>query len=263
MKIKGIDYFVAVYEMDQQGYPEYLAHFVDFHALNTFIRDNADNPKYAKASLCYSFVENIDGEPAPFSWVQAFQFEEFSAEQMEQEIEIFIEDLEIQGDLDKKVDEFSKEIHYMGEDTDYMAKRHHLADIAYVCPSCIRPVEDCHCSLYPYYLVQIDKAMVPIIRKLNAKGYKTTGCCAGHPDQEDFLASGIYIAFAEDYDFDEPFPEGAQYSKARHTIMFMPNVEGYDNLVKFQEQTLDKLSDWVDMLFALDELDCSYDDEDK
>ena len=51
MKIKGIDYFVAIYEMNPDGFPEYLAHFVDFHALNAFIRDNTDNPKYKNYNL--------------------------------------------------------------------------------------------------------------------------------------------------------------------------------------------------------------------
>ena len=261
MKIKGIDYFVAIYEIGQDGLPEYLAHFEDFYALNTFIRDNADEPKYKNASLNYSFVENIDGEPDSFSWVQSFEFEEFTEEQMKREIELFIEDEEDQKEHWKKVDEFSREIHYMGEAADYTKKRNHLAEITYVCPSCIRPIEDCRCALYPYYLVQIDKLMVPIIRELNEKGYKTTGCCAGHPEQEEFAVSGIYIAFAEEYDFDEPFPDGARYSKSRHTIQFTPDVEGYHNLVKFQKETLYKLSDWAEMLFAIDEFDCMYDDE--
>lgn len=261
MKIKGIDYFVAIYEIDQDGLPEYLAHFEDFHALNAFIRDNANNSKCKNASLSYSFVENIDGEPDAFSWVQSFEFEEFSAEQIEHEIELFIEDEEENAEHWKKVDEFSREIHYTGETADYLKKQHHLADIAYVCPSCIRPVEDCRCSLYPYYLVQIDKLMVPIIRELNEKGYKTTGCCAGHPEQEEFIVSGIYIAFADEYDFDEPFPKGARYSKSRHTLQFTPDVEGYDNLVKFQEETLYKLNDWAEMLFAVNEFNNAYDDE--
>lgn len=180
---------------------------------------------------------------------------------MEHEIKLFIEDEEEQAEYQKTVDEFSREIHYMGENADYMKKQHHLADIAYVCPSCIRPVEDCRCALYPYYLVQIDKLMVPIIRELNEKGYKTTGCCAGHPDQEEFVVSGIYIAFADEYDFDEPFPEGVRYSKSRHTIHFTPNAEDCDDLMKFQEETLDKLLYWAEMLFAVDEYDNMYDDD--
>lgn len=261
MKIKEIDYYVAIYEMDQDGFPEYLAHFEDFYALNAFIRDNVNNPKYKNASLSYSFVENIDGEPDSFSWVQSFEFVEFSAEQMEHEVELFIEDEEENAEHWKKVDEFSKEIHFRGESADYTQKQQHLSDIVYVCPSCIRPVEECRCALYPYYLVQIDKLMVPIIRELNEKGYKTTGCCAGHPEQEEFVASGIYIAFAEEYDFDEPFPEGARYSKSRHTLQFIPDVNGYDNLVKFQEETLYKISDWAEMLFAVDKFDCLCEDQ--
>ena len=48
MRIKEIDYYVAIYEMDQDGFPEYLAHFEDFYALNAFIRDNVNNPYIQK-----------------------------------------------------------------------------------------------------------------------------------------------------------------------------------------------------------------------
>ena len=60
MKIEGIDYFIAIYETGENRFPEYIAHFSDFYALNDFIR-NADSVKYKNRELSYSFVENIDG----------------------------------------------------------------------------------------------------------------------------------------------------------------------------------------------------------
>jgi len=261
MKINDVDYFVGLYEMGEDGFPEYVAHFEDFYALNAFIRDNASNPRFTSAKLSYSFVENIDGEPSAYSWVQNIEFKEFTPAQMQQEVDLFIEGEEEQAEHWKKVDEFSKEIHYFVPDGDYKEKQHHLADLAYVCPRCLRTVDDCRCPVYPGYLVQIDKLMVPIIRELNEKGYKTTGCCAGHPAEDNFVVSGVYIAFAKNYDFDEPFPKGAKYSKSGHTVQFTPDVEGYDNLVRFQQETLDALSDWAEMLFAIDEFDCAYDEE--
>ena len=92
--------------------------------------------------------------------------------------------------------------------------------------------------------------MLPIIRELNEKGYKTTGCCAGHPS-EGYL--NIYICFAEDYDFDEPFPDGGRYSKSKHSISYTVSAEDCDNLADFQRGTLYKLSDWAEMLFELEE----------
>lgn len=91
--------------------------------------------------------------------------------------------------------------------------------------------------------------MVPIIRELNSKGYRTTGCCAGHLEEDEFKTTGIYIAFAEDYDFDEPFPRGGKYIKTKHAIQYVPSVEDHDNLSAFQSETLAKLEDWAEMLF--------------
>jgi hypothetical protein len=104
--------------------------------------------------------------------------------------------------------------------------------------------------------------MVPIIRELNAKGYKTKWCCAGHPEEED-SSHAIYISFAEEYDFDEPFPAGGKYSKAWHKIEYIPSVEGYESLVKFQTDILYKLQDWAEMLLGVNFWeDCDEEDED-
>lgn len=262
MIINNINYFVGLYIMGADGFPDYEAHFEDFYALNAFIRENADNPKYTSNQMCYSFVENIDGEPDAFSWVSNIKWQVFSEEEIKTEIDNFIEDEKENAEHWAKVDEFSREIHYHEDGSDYKKKQHHLKDIAYVCPQCIRGVEDCRCESYPYYLVQIDKLMVPIIRELNSKGYKTAGCCAGHPEDDAFKVSGIYIAFAEEYDFDEPFPEGGKYSISRHTIQYTPNEDNYDDLVGFQMDVLQRLEDWSEMLFENGFFDDVEEDED-
>ena len=249
MVINGIDYYVGLYIMGADGFPEYEAHFEDFHALNAFIRENADNPKYTNNQMCYSFVEDIDGEPDAFAMFRAV-------------IEVAREMMAEQKEEDARVDEFSKEIHYHEDGVDYQKKQRHFDDIAYVCPHCLRTVDDCRCALYPWYLAQIDKLLVPIIRELNSKGYKTTGCCAGHPQDEEFKGSGVYIAFAEDYDFDEPFPDGGKYSKSKHTISYIPAEEDYDNLVDFQMNVLQRLEDWAEMLFEINFFDDAEEDED-
>lgn len=249
MKIEGIDYFIAIYETGENGFPEYIAHFSDFYALNGFIR-NPDSAKYKDKELSYSFVENIDGEPGAFSWTAPLEFTEFSEEQIQQKIDQFIEDEKECAEYFSKVDEWSKRLHYISQNVDYKAKQHRLADYAYVCPTCLRTLDDCRCEGYPFYLVQIDKLILPIIRELNEKGYKTTGCCAGHPS-EGYL--DIHICFAEDYDFDEPFPDGGRYSKVKHCISYAVSAEDCDNLADFQRETLYRLSDWAEMLFELEE----------
>ena len=255
--INDIEYCLGLYTMSDDGFPDFESYFDDFHALNAFIRNHADDTKYLERQMCYAFLEIIDGEPGAFSWVNYIEWREFSEEQMQAEINNYIEDVKDNAEHWAKVDEFSKEIHYREDGVDYRKKQHHLKDITYVCPSCIREVADCRCACYPYYLVQIDKLMVPIIHELNSKGYKTTGCCAGHPDEDEFTTTGIYIAFAEDYDFDN-FPEGAKYSKSKHTLQFQP-PENCENLEDFQRETLWKIEDWAEMLFERD-YDWGFDD---
>lgn len=54
------------------------------------------------------------------------------------------------------------------------------------------------CSECGTELQEIDELLVPIITKLNKKGYKTWTCCSGHI----YNASG-FILFNESYDFPE------------------------------------------------------------
>lgn len=261
MVIDGLEYYIGLYIMDEDDFPEYEAHFVDFLSFNAYIRQNIDNSKYLSCQMCYSIVEAIDGEPGSFSWVNKMQWHEFSDEQIQKEIDDFIEYETYIEEHTKKVDEFSREIHYYPGADNYRKKQAHFNDISYVCPRCIRELEDCRCAEYPYYLVQIDRLMVPIIRELNAKGYRTSGCCAGHPTDDEFSDAGIYIAFAEEYDFDEPFPDGGKYSKSRHTLYYTPTVEGSDNLVTYQQSVLDELLDWAESLFEVGFFDSEFDND--
>ena len=66
-----------------------------------------------------------------------------------------------------------------------------LKKYSYVCPRCFNLLNKCECDQYPEMLIQIDKHMVPIIKKLNDIHYKTEGCCEGHIGKFD----KIYIFF--------------------------------------------------------------------
>jgi len=255
MIINEVEYYVGLYAMDTEGFPKDEMYFEDFYALNAFIRENVENPKYRNEKMAYSIIENINGEPDSLSWIKDIEWSELSEEQIQTEIDNFIEDERENKEYWTKVDEFSKEIHYFNDGEDYPKKQYRLNDFAYVCPHCIREVNDCQCASYPYYLVQIDKMMVPIIRELNSKGYETKGCCAGHIENNAFSQPYIYIAFAENYNFDEPFPDGGEYSLSSHTLRYqLP--EKCEDPAAFQRDILYRLEDWAEMLF---ERDCDWD----
>lgn len=252
MKIGGIEYCVLLM-IDKVNGEELDCTFSDFDEMNNYIRHNKKCSDYDNCQVRYSLVEvSEDGEIGGYSWDQQIEFEEFSDEKIRDEIESqerWLEQVKLETE---EMNERLKTINYDPRSIDYKRKIPLLKEYAYVCPFCVREVDDCRCDLYPYYLVQIDRMILPIIRELNVKGYKTTGCCAGHPDQEEFRAAGIYICFDKDYDFDEPIPEGMHYFKTKHSIQISP-PEDCKDLYDFQEKTLWKISDWVEMLSDLHE----------
>lgn len=251
MIINGIESFVAIFIDDaNDGSPIEEYYFKTFDEFNQFIRENKNNSKYDNVTFSYTFVEAIDGEPGYCSWTDDLILEEWSPEDIVKKIEEYISWKAEFDEEFKEIDDWSKQLHYMGECDDYLSKREHLKDISYVCPNCLREVDDCRCAQYSYYLVQIDTLILPIIRLLNEKGYKTTGCCAGHPNAERdaFIQGGIYVCFDQDYDFIDDLPEGAQYSKLKHCIMFVPQGAEIDDLLLYQRQVLDDLMEWTELL---------------
>ena len=60
---------------------------------------------------------------------------------------------------------------------------------------------------------EIDDDIADVIFTLWEKGYRTSFCCSGHPENENY---GLYISFAQDYYFDFtafPFEAGWAYTR--------------------------------------------------
>lgn len=253
MKIDGIEYFVTLFFGDMNGEQIEEMNFHDFHEMNNFIRNNKNVPEYMGCELTYTLSESVNGQPDSFSWTKPIAFQEFSDEDILEEIEAQKEWLKEIEAFGEKMDARIKEINYVEDNVDYTRKIPRLKEFTYVCPQCIREIEDCRCEFYPYYLVQIDKEILPVIRELNIKGYKTTGCCAGHPRENDSNSAMVYICFDRDYEFNEPLPEGARYSKEKHGIEFVTKTSSLAEMFEFQRETIWKLSDWAGMLFDYEE----------
>lgn len=133
---------------------------------------------------------------------------------------------------------------------DYESKKIHRNEFTYICPHCYREIDECRCLVYPYYLVQIDTLIVPIIRTLNKKGYITSACCSGHIYKNH--CTNIHIAFRDEHNFGNDIPEGAVYSKVSQMIRF----DGLDKMNTeerkvFQAECIVKLTAWVDNLPVL------------
>lgn len=258
MRINNIDYCVTLFFYDKNGERCKELDFSDFYAVNRYIRENS-NDGY---EVFYTFRELIDGEPDDYSWEVSFAWKELSEEEIQFQVDDYLRYLAENDEHSEKNEKFLKEFHYRESFCDSEEKKARFHDFAYVCPRCMREVEHCRCKHYPYYLVQIDKLILPIVRELNANGYITCGCCAGHPATEDFL--WIYIAFDKDYHFDMPFPAGGKYSKLGHTILYSPPENmPREEYAAFQERVINELMEWADMLLpvANDEFDAEFEIE--
>lgn len=259
ISIDGVNYNILLFLHDTTNpSKDYEFEFPDFSEMNQFFKQNRDTPQYANCKAAYTFVEvNEYGESDSYSWTQDIAFKELSVEEIigliEEYRQWWTETQEVFAEDEGRM----KEIHFRSSSDRGESKKDTLKEYAYVCPTCIHEVEDCRCPDYPYYLVQIDRLMVPIIEELNRKGFRTTGCCAGHCSKElAFRQSGIYICFEKDYDFDEPFPEGPRYWKLKHCLEFIPPISTKsDELEEYQHKTLWLLSDWAEMLTGLSDID--------
>lgn len=243
MRINGIDYCVTLFFDDENGEPVKELDFSDFHEVNYYIRENTAGG----CKVSFSFRERINGKPDLQLWEKEIQWKEFSEEEIQLQIEEHLRFLEESKVLAEKMDSFSKELYYHESSCDYDRKKSRLHEFVYACPRCLRELEHCRCEHYPYYLVQIDKQMLPVIRELNSNGYVTTNCCAGHPDTDTHME--IYIAFDKEYHFDMPFPDGGRYSKLNHIIRYAPPEDmPREEYAAYQERVMEELLDWAEML---------------
>ena len=111
----------------------------------------------------------------------------------------------------------------------------------------------CTCHSYPYYTIQIDRLLVPVIKELNEKGYYTSQSCAGHPGYLCLVDSQfVYVAFRENYHFAISFPDGSKYRKDSNALCFDVPEEGenwnLETLREYQKASIEKLLRWAKKL---------------
>lgn len=114
-----------------------------------------------------------------------------------------------------------------------------LKAYTYVCSHCFNPLEKCECDQYPETLIQIDKRMVPVIKELNRKYFRTEGCCEGHVGKFDKM----YIFFVKKYKFKVPYPDGFTGNGS----YIMADIRGNSENAKKRNKRLllNKLYDWA------------------
>ena len=245
MIIQNIEvaFCLSVNDEDEKEIDEKI--FFDFEEMNAYIKKTWMLQEYCCVTAFFQVLEVIDGEP---SNVAAYQFDINYMPLEDSEIEDYIYDIsqEIKYSQELKAcleDYPFQRITFAG---DYERKKIGLEEITYLCPHCFNELLDCKCQEYPWYLIQVDTAIVPIIRILNLKGYVTSACCAGHA--EDSSSISMYIAFEKEHCFSS-LPEGFVYSKLGKSIsMDMPREQTKEEYLDKQEIALELLQIWSDEL---------------
>ena len=248
MIINDIEYAIRFWVETEDGEEIADEVFQDLNEMNEYIKRTWKDPRFFDVKASFSPVEVINGKPEEaISFV--FEISPY-LELDEDEIEDYLMDIKDAFDeaeeLGRNCGEETKFIP-VPEAENYDEKKAYLADISYICPHCYRELDECRCSGYSYYLVQIDKLMVPIIRTLNFKGYITTACCSGHADVRHGFT--VYIAFEKEHNFGSNLPEGAVYAKTGRTVSypFDPDM-GREDFLEFQMECIEKFTGWADSL---------------
>ena len=260
MILNGIEYNIRLYIDDEETEKEITEEiFEDFAQMNAFLESTWRLPEYENAKAEYAFVEVVDGKPDIAS---RYGYELSIYMPMDQdEIDDIIYDMEViipkEQEEQKKV--FEKNQLFMPSAEQGLpgdaSKDIPLKEYVYLCSRCLNEIEECTCSAYPYYLIQIDRLLAPVIRELNIKGYQTSECCAGHLGYRNVSADQfVYIAFREDYQFAIPFPEGAKYRKEGKSLSYDIPDDGknwdVEKMREYQGESISKLLEWAKALSA-------------
>lgn len=245
MEINGVEHGLLLLVTNEDGNTVAEENFPGLEELNERLDELWEDDRSFEWEAALSFVEIADGVYGPHSIEHPLcGFAPLDEWELE---ELISDELEIRAEFKEL---FSAEaertrIKYRGGEGGSSRKKERIEEVAYVCPYCLEELCGCTCSSYPYYLIQIDREMLLIIRTLNQKGYATSSCCAGHA----WSKSNIHVQFAEPYDFASKVPEGATYWKGQRAVDFglleQPSDEEY---LAHQQRALTALLAWAESL---------------
>ena len=113
------------------------------------------------------------------------------------------------------------------------------------------------CDNWRHHLIPVDEKMYPLLKTLNAKGYRTVSCCSGHADRLGG-ESQTYITFAKRYDFQPPegffipAPRDHNDHYAAMKLIDQPHSNRNKVMIEDARMTIEKnlsvLKQWVDDL---------------
>lgn len=258
MILNGIEYNLRLEATNEQGDIITEQVFPDLESMSEFMAKTYMLPEYEDAHGEFVLVEVVNGVPEK-GGRYVYELDSYMGF-VEGEIEDILYDMG-QFFEERESTASAWNPHFIANpeavvEEGIVEKKHPLSDYAYLCPRCLHELEDCKCPLYPMYLIQIDRAIVPVIRTLNRKGYNTIGSCGGHPDRDPEKLERILVTFEKKYEFGVPFPEGSKFLQEDQSLCYeMPARKTRAELELYQGECLKKMQAWADQLPVLHDAD--------
>lgn len=220
----------------------YKGEYMNFFRVNEFIRSTMEKPEYAGADFLLAAFEILDDIPRAISHTFFFDtYEVIPQKDIDDMVKHMVDACDEWDDACGGVrtplrpDEFE-------EVEDCTEKETFRSEYTYICPTCLHELDDCRCGEYPEQLVRIDTILLPTIRELNSKLYRTAFSCAGHQPGVE-----MYISFQHWYDI--VAPEGFHYSYYDFSL-FRPCPDGLsdEEYQAFRQESADTLLKWAQEL---------------
>ena len=236
------DFHLMMYVFSPTRELIYEGEYINFFRVNEFIRSTMDKPEYEGATFILTAVEILDGISREHSY--AFDFDTYEVISQEDIDAMNKHMVDFSDELDNDCGDVRTPLHpdQFKEAEDCNEKEAFRSEYTYICPNCLRELNDCRCGEYPEQLVKIDTILLPIIRELNNKLYRTAFSCAGHQPGDQ-----MYISFQHWYDIDAP--KEFHYS-CYDFCLFRPCPDGLsdEEYRTFRQESADTLLKWAQEL---------------
>lgn len=217
--------------------------FINIYRINEYIRSTMGKPEYSGATASLWPMEVVGGICWGRSYGYTLEQYDIITNHISNDIADYVlEMIEKREQYNGYVEEpLSPELY--SEPEDYTKKQAIRDEYTYICPFCLHELEDCRCEHYPWTVVQIDTILLPVIRELNEKGYRTAHSCSGHKSGDELM-----IAFQHEYYY-RPIPRGFYYGESSF-VLFRPCPEGLSEEAyrAFRQESADALLKWAQEL---------------
>ncbi len=252
MKFLDMTYRFELAIIDKNGNEVFSKKFLEFFDIRNWIKENYNSNELMEEAKGIVYCYNNDFEAVDF------EMHLDSLEPMDDKTyEYYITNI---CSIDAECRLMAKEAPKIEFEPDYLRKELIEEDeeneSVYACAHCIKPIDECQCKFHDY-AISVDRPMLPIVKNLNYRGFKTMGCCCGHPRKsfkEGRNISYMYIKLDKKYTFTEKLPRPFRYTEGNLIIEAEYDFNSEEEGLKKRQELLDILEQWSNKIWNFNDL---------